>query len=41
VIPPLRRVLSRDGAELNPALGSTARLQVAFGALFAVGVLLG
>ncbi|MGZ6143023.1 MAG: 1,4-dihydroxy-2-naphthoate polyprenyltransferase [Myxococcales bacterium] len=35
-LPPLRRVLRSDGAALNPALGETARLQLAFSALLAV-----
>lgn len=36
----LRRVQRRDGAALNPELGATARLGLAFSALLAVGVLL-
>ena len=35
-IPPLRRVLRSDGGALNPALGETARLQLAFSLLLAV-----
>ncbi len=38
---PLRRVLTQEGASLNPALGATARLQLAFGILLAVGLYLG
>ena len=37
-IPPLRRVLTQDGGALNPALGGTARLQLVFGVLYAVGL---
>jgi 1,4-dihydroxy-2-naphthoate octaprenyltransferase len=37
---PLRLVLRASGAELNAALGATARLQLAYGALLSVGVLL-
>jgi 1,4-dihydroxy-2-naphthoate polyprenyltransferase len=40
VLPPLSRVLSQKGAALNPALGATARLQMAFGLLFAAGLYL-
>ncbi len=36
----LRAVRSKDGAELNPELGATARLTAVFGGLLAVGVLL-
>ncbi|TMA29895.1 MAG: 1,4-dihydroxy-2-naphthoate polyprenyltransferase [Deltaproteobacteria bacterium] len=35
-IPPLRRVLKQDGAALNPALGETGRLLLAFSLLLAV-----
>lgn len=35
-VPPLRRVFMSDGAALNPALGETARLQLAFAALLAL-----
>ena len=35
-LPPLRRVLRSDGAALNPALGETARLQLAFALLLAL-----
>ena len=35
-IAPLRRVLREEGAALNPALGETARLLLAFALLFAV-----
>lgn len=35
---PLRRVFSASGADLNPALGETARLQIVFGLLFALGL---
>ena len=38
--PPLRRVFQQDGAALNPALGETARLQLAAAALMAAGLLL-
>lgn len=36
-----RRVRDRRGRELNPALGGTARLLFLFGALFALGIVLG
>jgi 1,4-dihydroxy-2-naphthoate octaprenyltransferase len=39
-VAPLKRVLGAKGAELNPALGGTARLQLVFGVLFSVGLLL-
>jgi 1,4-dihydroxy-2-naphthoate octaprenyltransferase len=39
-VPPLKRVLGAQGAALNPALGGTARLQLVFGVLFSVGLLL-
>jgi 1,4-dihydroxy-2-naphthoate octaprenyltransferase len=35
-IQPLRRVLTQEGGALNPALGETARLQLAFAALLAL-----
>jgi 1,4-dihydroxy-2-naphthoate octaprenyltransferase len=35
-IPPLLRVLRKEGAALNPALGETARLQLVFAILLAV-----
>ena len=35
-VKPLRRVLRSDGAALNPALGETARLQLAFALLLAL-----
>lgn len=38
---PLRLVLTRSGAELNAALGATARLQLVFGVLFSLGLVLG
>lgn len=38
VIRPLRRVLTRSGASLNPALGGTARIQLVFGVLLAIGL---
>jgi 1,4-dihydroxy-2-naphthoate octaprenyltransferase len=38
---PLRRVLTDSGAALNPALGETARFQLVFGLLFALGLLRG
>lgn len=37
----VRRVWRREGADLNPCLGSTARLLVAFGVPFAAGLALG
>lgn len=37
---PLRRVLYQRGAALNPALGATARLELVFGILFALGLYL-
>ena len=37
---PLRLVLRAQGAALNAALGGTARLQLVFGLLFAVGLFL-
>jgi 1,4-dihydroxy-2-naphthoate polyprenyltransferase len=37
-IAPLSRVLKEHGAALNAALGATARLQLAFGILFALGL---
>jgi 1,4-dihydroxy-2-naphthoate polyprenyltransferase len=37
-IPPLRLVLRQSGAALNPALGDTARLQLVYGLLLAVGL---
>jgi 1,4-dihydroxy-2-naphthoate polyprenyltransferase len=39
--PPLWRVLRTTGTALNPALGSTARFQAAFGLLLALGAWLG
>jgi 1,4-dihydroxy-2-naphthoate polyprenyltransferase len=39
--PPLSRVLRSTGAALNPALGTTARFQAAFGLLLAFGAWLG
>lgn len=41
VVSPLRRVLTQQGAALNPGLGATARLQLAFGILLALGLYLG
>jgi 1,4-dihydroxy-2-naphthoate octaprenyltransferase len=41
VWPPLSRVLRTTGAALNPALGTTARFQAAFGLLLAIGAWLG
>ena len=38
--PQLTRVLTAHGASLNPALGGTARLQLVFGLLFALGLAL-
>lgn len=40
-VAPLRTVLTAEGAALNAALGGTARLQLVFGALFAVGLWIG
>jgi 1,4-dihydroxy-2-naphthoate octaprenyltransferase len=40
-VPPLKRMLREQGAALNPALGATARLQLVFGLLFALGLYLG
>jgi 1,4-dihydroxy-2-naphthoate octaprenyltransferase len=40
-VPPLKRMLREQGAALNPALGGTARLQLVFGLLFALGLYLG
>jgi 1,4-dihydroxy-2-naphthoate octaprenyltransferase len=37
-VPPLQMVLRRNGAALNPALGATARLQLVFGVLYAIGL---
>jgi 1,4-dihydroxy-2-naphthoate octaprenyltransferase len=37
-IAPLGAVLRRSGAALNPALGGTARLQIAYGLLLAIGL---
>jgi len=39
--PPLSRVLRTTGAALNPALGTTARFQAAFGLLLSLGAWLG
>ncbi|MGZ6098296.1 MAG: 1,4-dihydroxy-2-naphthoate polyprenyltransferase [Myxococcaceae bacterium] len=39
--PPLSRVLGMTGAALNPALGTTARFQAAYGLLLAAGAWLG
>ena len=39
--PPLSRVLRNTGAALNPALGTTARFQAAFGLLLSLGAWLG
>lgn len=39
-VPPLKRVLKEQGAALNPALGGTARLQLVYGLLFALGLFL-
>ncbi|WP_309891766.1 1,4-dihydroxy-2-naphthoate polyprenyltransferase [Archangium sp.] len=39
-VPPLKRVMGAKGAELNPALGGTAKLQLVFGLLFSVGLYL-
>lgn len=38
VVRPLQRVRREHGAALNPALGETARLQLVFGILFALGL---
>ncbi|MHA7631560.1 1,4-dihydroxy-2-naphthoate polyprenyltransferase [Corallococcus sp. M7] len=40
VVPPLKLMLKAEGAALNPALGGTAKLQMVFGLLFAVGLYL-
>jgi 1,4-dihydroxy-2-naphthoate octaprenyltransferase len=40
VVPPLKLVMKAKGAELNPALGGTARVQLAYGVLFSVGLFL-
>jgi 1,4-dihydroxy-2-naphthoate octaprenyltransferase len=40
VVGPLRLVLGAQGAALNAALGATARLQLVFGLLFALGLYL-
>ena len=40
VAPPLKMMLKSEGAALNPALGATARLQLVFGLLFALGLYL-
>lgn len=40
VAPPLKMMLKSEGAALNPALGATARLQLVFGLLFALGLFL-
>jgi 1,4-dihydroxy-2-naphthoate octaprenyltransferase len=39
-VPPLKLVMGAKGAELNPALGGTAKLQLVFGLLFSVGLFL-
>ena len=39
--PPLSRVLGTTGAALNPALGTTARFQAAYGLLLALGAWVG
>ncbi|MBU8897058.1 1,4-dihydroxy-2-naphthoate polyprenyltransferase [Corallococcus sp. H22C18031201] len=39
-VSPLKLVLKSQGAALNPALGGTAKLQLVFGVLFAVGLYL-
>ena len=38
-VPPLKLVLSLEGAALGPALGGTARLQLVFAALLSLGLL--
>lgn len=40
VVPPLKLVLGAEGPALNPALGGTARVQLAFAFLLALGLLL-
>ncbi|NBD09183.1 1,4-dihydroxy-2-naphthoate polyprenyltransferase [Corallococcus silvisoli] len=40
VVPPLKLMLKAEGAALNPALGGTAKLQMVFGLLFALGLYL-
>ena len=37
-LPPARLVLGQRGAVLNQALAGTARLQLVFGVLFAIGL---
>ncbi len=39
-VAPLRLVFRGQGAELNAALGATARFHLAYGALLALGMLL-
>ena len=39
-VPPLKLVMKAEGAALNPALGGTARFQLVFGLLFALGLYL-
>ncbi|HZH74650.1 MAG TPA: 1,4-dihydroxy-2-naphthoate polyprenyltransferase [Archangium sp.] len=39
-VAPLKLVMGAKGAELNPALGGTAKLQLVFGLLFSVGLFL-
>ncbi|MBZ4418560.1 1,4-dihydroxy-2-naphthoate polyprenyltransferase [Myxococcus sp. RHSTA-1-4] len=39
-VPPLRLMMTAQGAALNPALGGTARLQLVYGLLFALGLYL-
>ena len=38
LLAPVRRVLRESGAALNPALGGTARVQLLYGLLFALGL---
>jgi len=38
VVPPLRTVLTQDGAALNRGLGQTARLQILYSVLLAAGL---
>jgi 1,4-dihydroxy-2-naphthoate octaprenyltransferase len=40
-VPPLKLMLRESGKALNPALGGTARIQMIFGLLFAIGLLVG
>jgi 1,4-dihydroxy-2-naphthoate octaprenyltransferase len=39
MVPPLRQVWTGEGKALNPALGGSARVQLVFGVLFCLGLL--